>query len=158
MGCGALGWGQGGGRDGIAGCLPSVAALQMYMKTTDISYAGHPSGSPASQKVLGCCLWHGVLMVGNMGNITGLWPETCLQGYVILCDSIEEEEMRGTCGSPPFNWGGGVVEGIIVSKHFNRYDYSHKFLEGGDQKINVEEEVTVLARKDQGFLFQGWVF
>lgn len=92
-----------------------------------------------------------------VGNITGLWPETCLQGCVIFCDSTEQEEMGGTCGSPPFNWGGVVVEGIIVSKHFNRYGYSHEFLEGGDQKINVEEEVTVLARKDQGFLCRGWV-
>lgn len=90
-----------------------------------------------------------------VGNTASPWLETCLQGCVIPCDSIEEEEMRGLCGSPPFNWGWGRE--IIILKHFNRYDYSHKFLEGGDRKINVEEEITVLARKDQGFLCRGWV-
>lgn len=57
MGRWALGWGQGGGREGIAGCLPSITAFQMYVKITYIKYAGHPSGTVASPKVLGWCLW-----------------------------------------------------------------------------------------------------
>lgn len=49
--------GREGGREGIAGCLPSITALQIYVKITYLKHAGHPSGTVASQKVLGWCLW-----------------------------------------------------------------------------------------------------
>lgn len=51
-------------------------------------------------------LGHSFLIVGN---ITSPWPVTCLQGCIILCDSSKEEEIKEKCGSPPFNWGGGII-------------------------------------------------
>lgn len=44
------GGGSGRGGEAVAHCLPSITALQVNMRKTEVKWAGHPAGTLALQK------------------------------------------------------------------------------------------------------------